>query len=166
MATRHLKGLIRRYPHEHRHATTLFYVYIQIGLLPSAEFLLAFLPTEIQLEASAVLALAKEDYPSSAQKYSSMLDSTSHSSSLYSTNLALIHLYTANAQSAIAVLEPKLREPRNPVGLLPHAAYNLCTMYEIRDDKARSRKEGIMESVVGRYGDVCGKAHFKLDSLR
>jgi len=137
-----------------------------MGLLPSAESLLASLPTEIQLEASPVLALANEDYSSATEKYSSLLDSSSHHSLLHSTNLALTHLYSANAQTAIAVLEPKLREPRNAVGVLPHAAYNLCTIYEIRDDKARSRKEGIMESIVGRYGDVCGKAHFKLDSLR
>ena len=166
MATRHLRGLIRRYPHEHRHAVTLFYLYLQMGFLPSAESLLASLPTEIQMEASAALALTKEDYSLAAEKYSSLLDSNSHHSLLYSTNLALTHLFSANAQTAIAALEPKLREPRNPVGVLPHAAYNLCTVYEIRDDKARGRKEGIMESIVGQYGDVCGKAHFKLDSLR
>ena len=72
----------------------------------------------------------------------------------------------ANGQSGIAVLEPELCEAGHKVGVLPHAVYNLCTMYEIRDDKARSRKEGVMETIVRRYGDVCGKAHFKLDSLR
>lgn len=137
-----------------------------MGLLPSAESLLTSIPTNVRLEASALLALAKEDHSSAIEKYSSLLESNSHHTLTYSTNLSLTHLYTANAQTAIAALEPKLSEPRNTPGVLPHAAYNLCTMYEIRDDKARSRKEGIMESIVGRYGDVCGKAHFKLDSLR
>jgi len=137
-----------------------------MGQLAAAEGLLTSLPTDFQPEASAILALAKEDYPSAIEKYSSLLQSTSHHPLAYSSNLALTHLYTANAQSAIAALEPRLREPRTTVGGLPHTVYNLCTMYEIRDDKARSRKEGIMESIVGRHGDICGKAHFKLDSLR
>jgi hypothetical protein len=137
-----------------------------MGLLPNAESLLDSIPTNIQLEASALLALAKEDYSSAIEKYSSLLKSNSHHTLTYSTNLSLTYLYTANAQTAIAALEPKLSEPRNTLGVLPHAAYNLCTMYEIRDDKARGRKEGIMENIVSRYGDVCGKAHFKLDSLR
>jgi hypothetical protein len=161
-----LKELIRRYPEEHRHTITLFYLYLQVGQLAAAETLLTSFPNDHHPEASAILALAKEDYPSAIEKYSSLLESPSHHTLTYSSNLALTHLYTANAQTAIAVLEPKLREPRNTVGVLPHAAYNLCTMYEIRDDKARTRKEEIMESVVGRYGDICGKAHFKLDSLR
>jgi hypothetical protein len=161
-----LKGLIRHHPEEHQHIVTLFHLYLQMGQLPAAEALLTSFPNDNQSEASAILALAREDYPSAIEKYSSLLESPSHHTLTYFSNLALTHLYTANVQTAIAILEPKLREPRNTVGVLPHAAYNLSTMYEIRDDKARSRKEGIMESVVGRYGDICGKAHFKLDSLR
>lgn len=161
-----MKGLIRRYPNESRHVVSLFHIYLQIGLLSCAESLLSSFPADIQLEASAILALAREDYSSAIEKYMSLLESNSHHALSYSSNLSLTHLYTANAQTAIATLEPKLREPGNPVGVLSHAVYNLCTMYEIRDDKARSRKEGIMENMVGRYGDVCGKAHFKLDSLR
>jgi hypothetical protein len=138
-----------------------------MGLLNNAENLLDSLPTDnVRAEASAILSLAKEDYPTAIKTYTSLFDSQSHHMLMYSTNLSLAHLYTANGQSAIATLEPSLREPKNMVGVLPYAAYNLCTMYEIRDDKARARKEGIMETVVGRYGDICGKAHFKLDSLR
>ena len=161
-----MKGLIRRHPEEPRLTVTLFHLYLQMGQLTAAEALLTSFPNGNQSEASAILALANEDYPSAIEKYTSLLESPSHHTLAYSSNLALTNLYTANVQTAIAVLEPKLREPRNTVGALPHAVYNLCTMYEIRDDKARSRKEGIMESVVGRYGDICGKAHFKLDSLR
>lgn len=161
-----MKGLIRRHPEDHRHTVTLFHLYLEMGQLVSAEALLTSFSDENQSEAFAILALAKEDYPLAIEKYSSLLKSPHHHTLAYSSNLALTHLYTANVQTALAVLEPKLQEPRNTVGVLPHAAYNLCTMYEIRDDKARSRKEAIMESVVGRYGDICGKAHFKLDSLR
>lgn len=138
-----------------------------MGLLNSAESLLDSLPAgDIRAEASAILALAKEDYPAAIKIYTSLLDSQSHHMLMYSSNLSLAHLYSADGQSAIATLEPSIRESMNTVGVLPHAVYNLCTMYEIRDDKARARKEGIMETVVGRYGDICGKAHFKLDSLR
>ena len=137
-----------------------------MGLLESAEALLPSLPAEIQGEPSALLALAKEDYPTAVEKYSSLIQSDHEHTLSYTSNLALAHLYTANGQSAIAVIEPKLKEPKNQVGVLPHAIYNLCTMYEIRDDNARGRKEAIMENIVGRYSDVCGKAHFKLDSLR
>jgi hypothetical protein len=138
-----------------------------MGLLNSAESLLESLPADdVRAEASAILALAKEDYPTAIKIYTSLLDSQSHHMLMYSNNLALAHLYSANGQSAIATLESSIREPRKMVGVLPYAAYNLCTMYEIRDDKARARKEGIMETIVGRYGDICGKSHFKLDSLR
>jgi len=143
----------------------LFHLYLQLGLFPKAESLLPSLPTDVQSESTALLALAKSDFATAVERYTSLLDSHPHRLS-YSNNLALTHLYMANAQSSIAALEPKLREPGHQVGVLPHSVYNLCTMYEIRDDKARSRKEGVMETIVGRYGDVCGKAHFKLDSLR
>lgn len=135
-----------------------------MGHLSLAEQLLTSLPTDIQSESTALLAIAKEDYTSAINIYSTLLQSQQRTLQ-YTNNIALTYLYTANAQASIAALEPELRNKGN-IGILPHAVYNLCTMYEIRDDKARSRKEGIMESVVGLYGDVCGKGHFKLDSLR
>jgi hypothetical protein len=135
-----------------------------MGHLSLAEKLIASLPTDIQSESTALLAIAKEDYTSALNIYSTLLQSQQRRLQ-YTNNIALTYLYTANAQSSISALEPELRKKGN-IGVLPHAVYNLCTMYEIRDDKARSRKEGIMENVVGLYGDVCGKGHFKLDSLR
>jgi hypothetical protein len=143
----------------------LFHLYLQLGLFTKAESLLPSLPADIQSEVTALFALAKSDFPTALKEYTSLLDSHPHHLS-YSNNLALTHLYMANGQSGIATLDPHLRVPGHKVGVLPHSVYNLCTMYEIRDDKARSRKEGVMESIVGLYGDVCGKAHFKLDSLR
>jgi hypothetical protein len=136
-----------------------------MGVFDKAELLIPPLSKDVKTEATALLALAKSDFPTAVNHYTSLLDSYNHHLA-YSNNLALTHLYMANGQSGIAVLEPQLREAGHRVGVLPHAVYNLCTMYEIRDDKARSRKEGVMETIVGRYGDVCGKAHFKLDSLR
>ena len=131
----------------------------------TAESVLPSLPADVQASASALLALAKGDHSTSIAQYTDLAASNQHNLT-YTNNLALIHLFTANVQSAIAVLEPALREQGKGAGILPHAVYNLCTMYEIRDDKARGRKEGVMEVVVGRYGDICGKGHFKLDSLR
>lgn len=136
-----------------------------MGLLGNAESLLPSLAPTIQVEASALLALAKEDYATAAETYSSLLQDRKHTLA-YTNNLALTHLYSTNGQSAITVLEPALKESNNLVGVLPHTLYNLCTMYEIRDDNSRARKEALMEHIVGRYGDVCGKVHFKLDSLR
>jgi hypothetical protein len=134
-----------------------------MGDLETAESVLGGLSVDDQFGATALLAIAKEDYDAAITQYSS-LDTIQNMA--YINNLALTHLYTANVQSAIAVLEPVLREQGKHMGVLPHAVYNLCTMYEIRDDKARGRKEGVMEMIVGQYGDVCGKSHFKLDSLR
>lgn len=135
-----------------------------MGHLSLAENLIPSLPTDIQSESTALLAIAKEDYTAAINIYSTLLQSEQRTLQ-YTNNIALTYLYTANAQSSISALEPELRKKGN-IGVLPHVVYNLCTLYEIRDDKARSRKEGIMESVVGLYGDVCGKGHFKLDSLR
>ena len=137
-----------------------------MGLVGHAKALIASLPEDTQAEALALLALAEQDFSAAIEKFSTLINSDPHHSLIHSSNLALTHLYVADGQSAISVLEPKLREPQNPIAILPPAIYNLCTMYEIRDDKARARKEGIMENIVGRYGDVCGKGHFKLDSLR
>jgi tetratricopeptide (TPR) repeat protein len=141
----------------------LFHVYLQMGHLSLANDLIPSLPAEIQTALTALLAIAQEDYTGAINQYTALLKSSPNAMQ-YRNNLALTYLYTANAQSAISAFEPALKEGNK--GILPHAVYNLCTMYEIRDDKARTRKEGIMEKVVGLYGDVCGKGHFKLDSLR
>ena len=137
-----------------------------MGLLGNAESLLLSLPPTIQIEASALLAMAKEDYSTAAETYSSLLQPDRQHTLSYTNNLALTHLYSANGQSAITFLEPALKEPHDLIGVLPCTIYNICTMYEIRDDNSRARKEALMEHIVGRYGDVCGKLHFKLDSLR
>lgn len=169
LAVRHLRRLIEKYARDEeeteKYTSSLFHVYLQMGRLDLAEPILDKLPSEKRGSSSALLDLAKEDYASALQKYTSLIREQ-QGNLLYTTNLALTHLYTANVQSAIATLEPKLQQPGAKRGILPHAVFNLNTMYEIRDDKARSRKEAIMESVVGNYGDVCGKGHFKLDSLR
>jgi hypothetical protein len=166
-----LKGLCKRYPLESKYKAILYHVYLQAGFLGEAQILIPSLPPEYQLESSAVLSLATENYTEAIDKFSTLLSSTVDPENpqpfiTYASNLALAHLYTANVQAAISTLEAQLRDPANSKGTLPHAVYNLCTMYEIRDDQARNRKEGIMEGIVGRYGDVCGKGHFKLDSLR
>lgn len=166
-----MKALAKRYPLESKYHAILYHVYLQAGFLAEAQKLLPSLPAEYQSESSAVLALATENYTQAIDKYSALLSSTIEPENpqpflTYASNLAIAHLYTANVQAAISILESQLRDPANSKGTLPHTVYNLCTMYEIRDDQARSRKEGIMEGIVGRYGDVCGKGHFKLDSLR
>ena len=161
-----LGRLCKCYPDDAKYVIILFRVYLQMGLLGKAEEILSLLRMDVQADASALLALVKENHSFAVEKYTSLLESHSAGSLIFPSNLALSHLNNANGQSAIAVLEPALREPRDNVGVLPYAAYNLCTMYEVRDDKARARKESIMENIVGRYGDVCGKGHFKLDSLR
>ena len=162
---RQLRGLVKEYPGETKHVVNLFHVYLQMGSISLAESLLSSLPSELQPSASALLAMAKEDYPSAVEKFSSLLQQDPQNQIL-ATNLALTHLYYANAQSGIAKLEPTIQSPISKIGSLPHSIYNLCTIYEIRDDKARQKKEAVMETAVTQYGDVCGKAHFKLDSLR
>ena len=168
-----MKGLTKRYPIAAKYRVILYHVYLQSGFLSEAKHLLLSLPPSVESESTALLSLAEESYPEAIEQYSALLYTTlvdpehTHRLALtYASNLALAHMYTANVQTAISTLEPQLREPQNSKGTLPHAVYNLCTMYEIRDDQARGRKEGIMEVVVARYGDVCGKGHFKLDSLR
>lgn len=136
-----------------------------MGSLSQSESILASLPADMHSSAAAVLAMAKEDYPAALEMYTSLCEANPHNST-FSSNLALTHLYNANAQSGISTLEPLLKGNNAQLGALPQAVYNLCTMYEIRDDKARSKKEEIMETVVSQYGDICGKGHFKLDSLR
>lgn len=142
----------------------LFHVYLQMGLLSHAEGLIPLLPAGYAPQAIALLSLAQENFTEAINQYTALLETTK--SLLLATNLSLAYLYSANVQSAIQVLEPMLKEQGKERAVLPHAVYNLCTMYEIRDDSARRRKEEIMESVVGGYGDVCGKGQFKLDSLR
>jgi tetratricopeptide (TPR) repeat protein len=158
-----LKLLIRE-DESGKYVVNLFHIYLQMGHLSLANDLIPSLPAEIQAESTALLAITQEDYTAAITQYTALLESSPHAMQ-YTNNLALTYLYTANAQCAISAFEPALKEMGNK-GILPHAVYNLCTMYEIRDDKARTRKEGIMETVVGLYGDVCGKGHFKLDSLR
>jgi hypothetical protein len=156
--------LIKRYPEEKKYVVNLFHVSLQTGLISSAESLIPSLPSEYAPQATALLSLTQENFTDAINQYSALLDLTK--SILLATNLSLTYLYSANAQAAIQVLEPMVKERGKERGVLPHAVYNLCTMYEIRDDLARRRKEEIMESVVGGYGDVCGKGQFKLDSLR
>jgi len=157
---------MKRYPDEQKYVINLFHLYLQMGLLSKADGLVSTMSDDVRPAASALLALAKDDFTSAIELYTTLISSDSSQKLTYNNNLSLTHLYSGNVQSAIAVLEPTLREQSQGVGALPNAVYNLCTMYEIRDDKARSRKEGVMETVVGRHGDVCGKSHFKLDSLR
>src|SRR5579859_3538822 len=139
----------------------LFHVYLQTGLITSAEQLLPSLPPNYAPQAKAILSLAQENFTEAISQYTTLLETSQ--SILLANNLSLTYLYSANVQSAIQVLEPMLKlQGGKDRGVLPHAVYNLCTMYEIRDDSARRRKEEIMESVVGGYGDVCGKGRFKL----
>ena len=156
---------MKQYPEQPKYTVNLFHVYLQMGSLSQANALLSSLPSDLQTQGSALLAMANEDYPAAVDQYNSLLQTKSQSQ-IISTNLALTHLYHANVQSAIAALEPLMKSREGKVGVLPHSIYNLCTMYEIRDDKARPKKEAVMETIVSQYGDICGKANFKLDSLR
>jgi hypothetical protein len=143
----------------------LFHTYLQMGLLEKVEELISLLPADTRPCSTALLCLAKEDYPAAIKQYTSLL--LSHPNDLLlSSNLSITHLLTANVQTAISTLSPALehRSPRHST--LPHAIYNLSTMYEIRDDKSRSKKERLMESVVALNGDSTLKGHYKLDSLR
>ena len=156
--------LVGKYSAEKKYVINLFHVYLQMGLLSHAEGLIALLPAGYAPQGTALLSLAQENFTEAINQYTALLET--RKSLLLASNLSLSYLYSANVQSAIQVLEPMLREQGNERAVLPHAVYNLCTMYEIRDDSARRRKEEMMESVVGGYGDVCGKGQFKLDSLR
>lgn len=164
MAGRQLRTLIKRYPEEKKYVINLFHVYLQTGLLSPAEQLISSLPPSYAPQATALLSLSQDNFIEAINQYTALLESSK--SLLLATNLSLAHLYSANVQFAIQTLKPMLNEPGTERGVLSHAVYNLCTMYEIRDDLARRRKEEIMESIVGNYGDICGKGQFKLDSLR
>jgi hypothetical protein len=156
--------LIKRYPEEKKYVIHLFHVYLQTGLQSPAEQLISSLPDSYAPQAAALLSLSRDNFTEAITQYTSLLETSK--SLLLVTNLSLAHLYSADAQSAIQILKSMLNEPGNERGVLSHAVYNICTMFEIRDDLARQRKEEIMESIVGNYGDVCGKGQFKLDSLR
>jgi tetratricopeptide (TPR) repeat protein len=151
---------------EHKYYLSLFHVYLQMGLLAEAEQLISLLAEDVQSSSTALLSLAKEDYPNAIAEYTSWLQA--HPPNLLiSSNLSIAYLLTANVQSAISTLEPVLHNSSLPRhAILPHAIYNLSTMYEIRDDKSRAKKEQLMETVVSLHADIAGKSHYKLDTLR
>jgi hypothetical protein len=164
LASRYLERLRLKRPEETKYTVNLFHLYLQMGHSQKASQLIPSLPDDVKMESEALLALLQNEFSTAIAKYSQLLES--HKSLIYTNNLALAHLYTANAQSALAALEPYFRQKTSNAGVLPYSVYNLCTVYEIRDDRARSRKETVMEQTVSYYGDICSKGHFKLDSLR
>ena len=101
---------MRRYPEDIKYKINLFHLSLQMGILATAESVLPGLPADLQPGATTLLAIAKEDYDTAITQYTSLLESQQNLT--YTNNLALTYLYTANVQSAIAALEPVLRDER------------------------------------------------------
>ncbi|KEQ69041.1 hypothetical protein M436DRAFT_17573, partial [Aureobasidium namibiae CBS 147.97] len=105
---------------------------------------------DIQLQVLTALSSLYSSSPTTALSSLSSLAATHPSHPLISHNLAITHLYTNNVVLASEMLEALVS--RDEI-VFPTLLFNLCTMHELRSDKARDRKLDLVDAVVGLGDD-------------
>lgn len=98
---------------------------------------------------SALTCLCSSDFSTAVSSLQSVA-ATHPSHPLIAHNLAVLHLYTNNVVIASEMLEALVTQDEV---VFPTLLFNLCTMHELRTEKARDRKLDLVDTVVG-LGDA------------
>ncbi|THW32262.1 hypothetical protein D6D21_10441, partial [Aureobasidium pullulans] len=93
---------------------------------------------------SALTALSTSNYTSAVTKLQS-LNSTYPSNPLILHNLAIANIYSNNVSTASSILESLVSETEI---VFPTLLFNLSTVFELRTERARERKLGLVDAVV------------------
>ncbi|THZ83396.1 hypothetical protein D6C84_05014, partial [Aureobasidium pullulans] len=93
---------------------------------------------------SALTALSTSSYTSAVTKLQS-LATTYPSNPLILHNLAIANIYSNNVSTASSILESLVSESEI---VFPALLFNLSTVYELRTERARERKLGLVDAVV------------------
>jgi len=112
---------------------------------------------DIQLQVLTALSHLYSSSPTTALSSLLTLAATHPSHPLITHNLAIAHLYTNNVVLASEMLEALVTQDEI---VFPTLLFNLCTMHELRSDKARDKKLDLVDAVVG-LGDVGGRGQGK-----
>lgn len=101
---------------------------------------------DIQLQVlTALSSLCSSDFSTALSSLQSLATSHPHHP-LITHNLAILHLYTNNVVVASEMLEAMVTQDEI---VFPTLLFNLCTMHELRTEKARDRKLDLVDTVVG-----------------
>ncbi|THZ57623.1 hypothetical protein D6C85_10411, partial [Aureobasidium pullulans] len=93
---------------------------------------------------SALTALSTSNYTSAVTQLQS-LNSTYPSNPLILHNLAIANIYSNNVSTASSILESLVSESEI---VFPTLLFNLSTVFELRTERARERKLGLVDTVV------------------
>ncbi|THW63461.1 hypothetical protein D6D19_09647, partial [Aureobasidium pullulans] len=93
---------------------------------------------------SALTALSTSNYTSAVTQLQS-LNSTYPSNPLILHNLAIANIYSNNVSTASSILESLVSETEI---VFPTLLFNLSTVFELRTERARERKLGLVDAVV------------------
>lgn len=93
---------------------------------------------------SALTALSTSNYTSAVTQLQT-LNSTYPSNPLILHNLAIANIYSNNVSTASCILESLVSETEI---VFPTLLFNLSTVFELRTERARERKLGLVDTVV------------------
>ncbi|KAI5270121.1 hypothetical protein E4T47_06457 [Aureobasidium subglaciale] len=94
----------------------------------------------------ALTSLSSSNYPAALSQLQDLASSYPSSSALIKHNLAIAHLYTNNVNIAANMLETLVQEEGT---VFPALLFNLSTIYELKTEKAREKKLGLVDVVAG-----------------
>jgi thioredoxin-like negative regulator of GroEL len=101
---------------------------------------------DIQTQAlKALTSLCSSDFSTALSTLQALAASHPHNP-LISHNLAIAHLYTNNVVVGSEMLEALITQDEV---VFPTLLFNLCTMHELRTEKARDRKLDLVDVVAG-----------------
>ncbi|KAI5198391.1 hypothetical protein E4T38_07516 [Aureobasidium subglaciale] len=129
---------------------------LKIGDTEAAKTCLSAFPSATTLDENAQLdkgiletltSLSSSMYPAAVTQLQDLASSSyPPSSALVKHNLAIAHLYTNNVNIAANMLETLVQEEGT---VFPALLFNLSTMYELKTEKAREKKLGLVDTVAG-----------------
>lgn len=101
---------------------------------------------DIHLQVLSTLTNLCSSSPTTALSSLQSLAATNPSHPLITHNLAILNLYTNNVVIASEMLEALVTQDEV---VFPTLLFNLCTMHELRTEKARDRKLDLVDTVAG-----------------